>query len=178
MPAPGPLRVVQEFVNTVDIEAGGDDLDSPQRLHDWLAGHELLPQPATVSGDDLERAHALRRGLRSLLLANDGEAVEEEAVAGLNRLASAVPLVVRFQETGAAALEPREAGVDGAIARVLAIVVAAMEEGTWQRLKLCREHTCRWAFYDTSRNRSGTWCSMAVCGNRNKARAYRRRRRP
>ncbi|HKC76276.1 MAG TPA: CGNR zinc finger domain-containing protein [Chloroflexota bacterium] len=45
------------------------------------------------------------------------------------------------------------------------------------RLKICRNETCRWAFYDYSKNRSGAWCTMAVCGSRSKARTYRQRRR-
>ena len=60
---------------------------------------------------------------------------------------------------------------------MLAIVFRAMEDGTWARLKACREDTCQWAFYDRSKNRSATWCSMAVCGNRAKARTYRQRHR-
>ncbi|MGH2778535.1 MAG: CGNR zinc finger domain-containing protein, partial [Actinomycetota bacterium] len=31
------------------------------------------------------------------------------------------------------------------------------------------------AFYDHSKNRSGKWCTMRVCGNRAKTRAYRER---
>ena len=50
-----------------------------------------------------------------------------------------------------------------------------MAEGTWSRLKACREHGCEWAFYDATRNRSRTWFDMQVCGNRAKARAYRHR---
>ncbi|MBW3563024.1 MAG: CGNR zinc finger domain-containing protein, partial [Actinobacteria bacterium] len=44
-----------------------------------------------------------------------------------------------------------------------------------ERLKVCRSDTCRWAFYDSSRNRSGKWCDMAVCGNRTKVANYRER---
>ena len=51
----------------------------------------------------------------------------------------------------------------------------AMTAGTWDRLKVCRNDECQWAFYDRSRNRSGAWCTMAVCGNRMKGRAFRRR---
>ena len=51
----------------------------------------------------------------------------------------------------------------------------AMAEGSWARLKACPADNCLWAFYDETKNRSGTWCSMSVCGNRTKARAYRRR---
>jgi predicted RNA-binding Zn ribbon-like protein len=42
-------------------------------------------------------------------------------------------------------------------------------------LKICTNDECQWAFYDHSRNRSGAWCTMAVCGNRMKGRAFRRR---
>ena len=67
------------------------------------------------------------------------------------------------------------AGADAVVAELLAITHESMAAGTWPRLKACRAHDCEWAFYDRSRNRSGTWCSMAVCGNRAKARNYRRR---
>ncbi|QYN40685.1 CGNR zinc finger domain-containing protein [Pseudonocardia sp. DSM 110487] len=54
---------------------------------------------------------------------------------------------------------------------------AAGTEG-WERLKVCARESCRWAYYDTSRNRSGRWCSMAGCGNQVKMRrAYATRRR-
>lgn len=38
------------------------------------------------------------------------------------------------------------------------------------RLKICPN--CGWLFLDRSRNRSRTWCDMAVCGNRSKARRH------
>jgi putative transposase len=50
-------------------------------------------------------------------------------------------------------------------------------EGTWERLKACPRHDCFWAFYDHSKNRSGRWCRMEDCGNIEKARAFRERRR-
>ena len=53
---------------------------------------------------------------------------------------------------------------------------SAADRDAWKRLKACRLHTCEWAFYDHTKNRSGAWCNMAVCGNRAKARAYRERR--
>ena len=52
---------------------------------------------------------------------------------------------------------------------------AAQADGAWERLKACRQETCGWLFYDASRNRSSNWCSMQVCGGREKSRAYRRR---
>jgi predicted RNA-binding Zn ribbon-like protein len=72
-------------------------------------------------------------------------------------------------------LEPDAGGVDGALGRLLAIVHVSIADGTWSRLKACREDSCEWAFYDHTKNRSGAWCDMGVCGNRAKARAFRER---
>jgi predicted RNA-binding Zn ribbon-like protein len=51
-----------------------------------------------------------------------------------------------------------------------------MLDGTWARLKACPGRDCGWVFYDHSRNQSARWCSMKVCGDREKARAYYQRR--
>ena len=72
---------------------------------------------------------------------------------------------------------PDAAGVDGAVARLMAIVAAAVEHGRWERLKACPREECEWAFYDKSKNRSGRWCTMESCGNIEKAKAFRERRR-
>jgi len=74
-----------------------------------------------------------------------------------------------------AGLEAAGEGVDAALARLLAIIYRATVDGTWARFKVCGNDTCRWAFYDQSRNRSGRFCGTA-CGDAVNARAYRRRR--
>jgi predicted RNA-binding Zn ribbon-like protein len=60
---------------------------------------------------------------------------------------------------------------------LLAILAEAMVDGSWQRLKACPGRHCGWVFYDHSRNNSGRWCSMSVCGGREKARAHYHRQR-
>jgi predicted RNA-binding Zn ribbon-like protein len=95
----------------------------------------------------------------------------------LNAAAKTAELLVRFNPDGHACLVPVRGGVDGALGLLLAIVERAQTDGTWDRFKGCPDDTCGWAFYDWSKNRSATWCSMEVCGNRAKARAYRERRR-
>jgi predicted RNA-binding Zn ribbon-like protein len=76
---------------------------------------------------------------------------------------------------GAPRLEPEARGVDGLCGVLVSVAVTAMLDGSWERLKACRN--CRWAFFDESKNRSAHWCSMSLCGNRLKTRAYRRRQR-
>jgi len=175
-PAPEPLRLVQAFVNTRDIEAGTDELTDPEALKTWLRRQGLPGAEEAPTPGDLERVVAVREALRALALANNGEPLDPRVVEVLNGAAQRARLAVRFDGRGRGELVPVDRGVDGAIARILAAVVRAMTEDTWSRVKACRNHACGWVFYDRSRNRSGTWCTMAVCGNLMKARAYRARR--
>ena len=173
--APGPLALVQAFVNTREAERGWEELADPDSLRRWFADRGVLPETGLVEVADVERAREVREALRALLVANNGGEVDVWAVGALNRAAERARLEVRFGADGGTLVEPASGGVDGALGRILAAVHAGMEEGTWGRLKACRNEGCTWAFYDRSRNRSGGWCSMAVCGNRTKTRAYRRR---
>jgi len=173
-PAPGRLGLVAEFVNTLDVEVGHDALCDPPSLAMWLSGKGLLAEAARpVTDRDVGEAIALREGLRSLLAANNG--IGQAAVAALNVRSGDLSLRVVFGEDGGATLHAKGDGVRAALAELIGIVFTAMTDGTWSRLKVCREDSCRWAYYDRSKNRSGAWCSMEVCGNRAKARAYRAR---
>jgi predicted RNA-binding Zn ribbon-like protein len=173
--APGQLEHVRQFVNTLDVETGTDELDAPAKLASWLAERDLLDARAEVGEAELRRAIELREALRMLLLANNGAALDGHAIETLNRIASGAKLSVRFDPQGSPALAVKSSGPGAAVAPIVAVVYEAMANGTWSRLKACRADDCQWAFYDRSRNRSGTWCDMAVCGNRAKARAYRDR---
>lgn len=173
--APDPLYVVQRFVNSVDLEDGEDELESPEQLRSWFAQRGLMEDDEPVSAADLRRALDVREGLRALMLANNGHELDAAKVERLDRAARRGAVRVRFGPDPA--IVPAAAGVDGAIGGLMAIVAAAVADGGWARLKACSSDTCEWAFYDKSKNRSGRWCSMATCGNQDKARAFRERRR-
>jgi predicted RNA-binding Zn ribbon-like protein len=173
--APGELELVRKFVNTRDVEERIDELDTPEALGRWLSKQGWQPSGRRPTDTDVRRAIAMREALRALLLANNGEALDARAVETLNTLSDDLRLRVRFAPQGGSTLEPAGRGVDAALGVLLGIVFRSTAEGTWSRLKACRYDTCQWAFFDHSKNRSGTWCSMAVCGNRAKARAYRGR---
>jgi predicted RNA-binding Zn ribbon-like protein len=174
--APAPLNVLQRFVNSVSFERDEEELSSPETLKAWLVERDLIGPDDQVSEGDLRRAVDVREGLRALLFVNGGHPLDEGAVERLHRAASRAGMHLCF-ETGEPRLEPDAAGVDGAIARLMAAVTQATQDGSWERLKACPEDTCRWAFYDRSKNRSAKWCSMETCGNMAKARAYRARHR-
>jgi predicted RNA-binding Zn ribbon-like protein len=163
---------VQELVNTVDLEHAIEWLGTPAELRRWLRDRRLDGQ-ARVANADVRRFHELRETLRDLLVANNEGRRAPEAAAALRRAADRARLTLEL-DGDSLALRPRATGPDGALGRILAVVQGAMNDGTWPRLKACRQ--CRWAYYDYSKNRSATWCSMSICGNRTKTRAYRRRR--
>ena len=174
-PAPGPLRLVQLFVNTNDLETGPDLLPDAAALRDWLITLGLLEPGAQVGDDDHARAIELREAIRGLVSAHAGLPHDPAAAEIVD--AAALRAGLRPVLAGAATrFEPSAGGVDGALGRIVAAIHEGVAAGTWKRLKACERDVCRWAFYDHSKNRSGHWCSMAVCGQREKnRRAYRRR---
>ena len=175
--APEPLRLVQSFVNTLDIENGVEELESPDALAHLLVRIGAADTPLDLTDDDLRRAVDLREALRRLLLANNGGTADASSLRTIERAARTAHLGVRFDETGRARLVAEAPGVDGALGRVVDVAFTAMADGSWQRLKACTREICHWVFYDRSKNRSSHWCSMLVCGNRTKAKRYRRRAR-
>ena len=176
-PAPGSLALVQGFVNTRNIMHGYDLLEDVGGAAVWLADQGLLDEDGRLTEEARLRLVEFREGLRGLLLAHNGGNAEGD-VGVLNEMAEDALLRVRFDDEGAPGLLPAGSGatVGGVAARLLVAAVGASSEGTWRRLKVCRNEGCLWAFYDGSKNRSGSWCTMDVCGSRAKMRAYRRRK--
>lgn len=172
--ASGVLGLVQAYVNTADLETGTDLLNDPNTLAAWLVARGLMSS-GEASAADLRHAVAVREAIRGVIGANAGAAVYPVDVATLNGAAVASRLRARFGSDGKARLEPEASGVEGALGRMVAAVFAAMGDDDWERLKLCGSRTCRWAFFDRSRNHSSRWCRMASCGNRQKAKRFRER---
>ncbi len=175
---PHNLQLVIDFVNTLDVEDGTDRTDTPVHLAEWLDEHDLRPADAPVLGaDEFEQAIDLRESLRGVLVTHahrEGDA--RDAARHLEAVAERGQLSVCFSADGSIDIAPRAEGYPGVLARLLVPVTRAAMDGSWARVKACQADNCLWAFYDSSRNRSGRWCDMAVCGNREKVRAYRSKR--
>jgi predicted RNA-binding Zn ribbon-like protein len=176
-PAPGPLGLVQDLANTLDVESDDDALRTPADLAAFASTHGL--DGLTFGAPDLARVRELREALRDACSAHAGpDDIPEHSAAALDRLLADAPLTLTVAPSGAAALRPSD-GLTGAAAltaHVAAAIAAAAADGTWQRLKACAADTCRWVYYDRSPAGRGRWCTMAVCGSRAKMRAYRGRR--
>jgi hypothetical protein len=151
------ITLLVEFLNTVDVETGEEELGDDRAAASWLRAHGLPSR-----GADAAEARRVRDALRA---AADGGPLRTGALA-------AIPLQLDVDDDGQPTITSRHP-----LGPILAVVAQLSYQGEWPRIKLCDMHTCRYAFHDTSRNRSGRWCTMRVCGNRAKTRAFRERQR-
>ncbi|MGY2009990.1 CGNR zinc finger domain-containing protein [Nocardia gipuzkoensis] len=172
--APGTLEQVRTFLNTWrlphETRTPADDLPALlSRATDWRTALPDIPRPHPHDADELS---ALRTDLRA--------ALGQPAPAELREWFERHPVNVTVGDE-AQPLHYRPSD-HSAAAAVVAMVAAALAERQWARLKSCPD--CRNVFYDHSRNRSRTWCSMyaetpdgRACGSISKVRAYRKRQR-
>jgi len=177
--APGDLALVQAFVNShydIEVKGGGELLANPATLRHWLAARGLINARVHLSQGDVDRVVAVREGLRALAFANNDEPLDWRAVDAMRRASAGARTEIRLEPDGPRFVAGAAGGIDAALGSLLAITARAMLEGSWRRLKACPGRDCGWAFYDRSRNQSSHWCSMKVCGGREKARVYYRRR--
>src|SRR5580704_18041298 len=169
-PAPGSLQLVQRFLNSTEMPDGVDELRTAPLAAEWLT--RASGASIQVSEKDRARLVATREALRDLLEAHTGENVDPAVAVRLEKLLGTAPLRPVLSAAGAT-LAVNCGGVDNFLGMISTANVEATLMDTWERLKVCRSDACRWAFYDRSKNGRSCWCSMRVCGSREKARNYR-----
>jgi predicted RNA-binding Zn ribbon-like protein len=168
-------ELVQDFVNSRELRPAVEDLETPKHLSAWLCERGLLEPSARATKMDLAEAMRVREALRDVLSAKVGLEVDlDGAMREIDAAARRAGLELRFDPT-CPRVEPTVGGVRGAIGRILVEVYDEMVDGVWARMKACKADDCRWAFLDTSKNKTRAWCSMDSCGNRAKVHAYRQR---
>jgi predicted RNA-binding Zn ribbon-like protein len=165
---PPAVLLVRDFVNTVEWQEDADGWATPADLAQWFSMRADISVEA-MAEQDLRLARRIREGLRSVLLQHAGHEPVATATADLNDALGLVPLIMRVADDGAVSM----GGAASPLSFILAAVDTARADGTWSRLKACARDSCRWAYWDSSRNRSGRWCSMAGCGNHVKMRTRR-----
>jgi predicted RNA-binding Zn ribbon-like protein len=174
--APGPLRLVQALVNTVERPDGSDRLAEVADARPWLVENRLLMQHAELTVADLGLVRGVREALRALLVQNaGGPTPPDTALAALREIASTGTVRACLAGDGEVRLAAAGDAVRDLLVDLLLIVRDAQRDGTWAQLKACANDECQWAFYDKSRNHGGTWCEMSACGNKLKNRAFRAR---
>ena len=173
-PAPLPLRRLQAFLNSNDIEGAHDAFATLSETQDWLVERELILPSDTFDESDRRRVIMVREAIRALLIARDGARESAEATRAVEQLSRGIGLALRLFPNRWEFVATDD-GRDAVVARILGDVARAIGDGSWSRLKACRRDACRWVFWDASRNRSARWCAMSICGNRAKGATFRTR---
>ena len=178
--APPPLLLVQAFVNTLDLDLRTDVLAHGDQARAWLADAGLRGsgQPDPDFAADLQLARDVRESLRAMIAHNTaGKPLTEAELRPLAQVTSQSRPRLEVTAAGQVRLgtAPAQRLADG-LGGLLLNIRDAQADGSWERLKLCGNPDCLWAFYDRSHSRRGAWCEMASCGNRLKNRNLRARR--
>lgn len=175
--APGALEAVRRFLNTWDLSLRDrvfvDRL--PGLARDRRAWRSTFPDLTRPRPGELPALVDLRADLRALV----EEGFNPEV---LNAWLRRVPIRVRVEgEETTPRLQLAAAPGERTGGRVLTIVLEAIAQDTWPRLRACPD--CRLVFFDATRNRSKVWCGMyagpggRACGSIAKVRRWRQRQR-
>lgn len=164
LPAPAHLAPLQDLLNTVNLESGEDELGVAS-FGRWSAARGVRDADEA----DRTRLQTFREDLRTWV-----EAGGEQVPAPVAGAVAAARLDVAVVD-GRLTTTSRTA-FGRLVAATVEGIRTAQRDDDWKRLKVCSRGTCRWAFYDHSRNNSSRWCASSICGAREKSRrAYRRR---
>src|SRR5690348_12208751 len=176
--APPPLLLVQAFVDTLDLDLHTDVLAHADEARAWLADAGLRDPDRPGFDADLRLAREVRESLRAMIGRNTGGPPLTEAERRpLEQVTSQATARLEVTADGRVGLSAAGQGrLAEGLAGLLLAVRDAQADGSWERLRLCGNPDCRWAFYDRSRGRQGAWCEMTSCGNRLKNRSLRARR--
>lgn len=163
-------ETIVNFVNTLDVDTGDDELADLAGLRSWLAD-------PSVTERDRRNAIELREQLRRTLLAHHDGADDRESLDAIAALTDRHHLTLRFVD-GAAELASQRPGFDAFVASIANAIVSLQHDRQWLRVRICPSSDCLEAFHDQSRGGTRRWCSMEDCGNRSKVGTYRTRTRP
>ncbi|MDQ8731095.1 ABATE domain-containing protein [Bradyrhizobium sp. LHD-71] len=186
-----------DFLNSIATPADApvDWLDSGDGLLKWLAQAKLVPADAL---DELKaqampaaldkvagQARDLREWFRGFVHKHMGQPLPPKALnelGPLNKLLErdeAFGRISRYRHDGGDRLElqmvRRWRSPESLLLPIGEALAKFVCEENFADIKVCEGHRCTLVFADHTRRRARRWCSMAICGNRAKQAAHRRR---
>jgi len=127
----------------------------------------------------LHSARELRESFERIFAAvADGQRVPTAHLAVLNfwvKEASGHRQLGKEKDTFVWSWENSASGFDLFLWRIAQAAAELLTSPELSLVRRCDAANCRWLFLDRSKNHSRRWCDMQICGNREKARAYRHR---
>lgn len=142
----------------------------------WNAWTERRGFTEPPTEDAFTKVCEIQKALRDLESANNGIAAAKDVSGAFDRINAAIEEHLLTPSIGMDGVRINARPGDP-LGHVLQLAILAMTNRQWPRFKLCSDATCRASFFDASRNATKTWCSMDLCGSRNKMRRLRSRAR-
>jgi predicted RNA-binding Zn ribbon-like protein len=143
-------------------------LETPADLDRWLVSSGLVARRPGAGVEDIELARELREAIYAIASGKSTRAARER----LNALATLPAARPRLTASGELV---REGNARELLATIAREAVELFGSPARERIRTCEGEGCSLLFLDLSRSGGRRWCSMAGCGNRAKARSFRRR---
>jgi predicted RNA-binding Zn ribbon-like protein len=161
--APDDEEFLLELLNTTSVVDGEprDALAQPKVARAWMRAHGVASTNAELAAL-LDARSALQAVVRG-----------EQTPSALQRFLGSVALRPTVSRGGVDWRLTFDRGAGGAVRAVLAW--DALRVSSPGRLRPCANPECRLFLIDRSKPNTARWCSMAICGNRMKARRHYRR---
>jgi predicted RNA-binding Zn ribbon-like protein len=184
-----------DFLNSIatPVDKPIDWLDSGDGLLSWLAQAKLVPADvleelkARAMPGELDKvadqARAMREWFRGFVCKHMGRPLTPKAfreLGPLNRLLErdeAFHQILRHSDSDRLELRVtrRWRSPESLLLPVGEALAKFVCEENFANVKACEGHVCTLVFADHTRRRARRWCSMAICGNRAKQIAHRKR---
>jgi predicted RNA-binding Zn ribbon-like protein len=143
-------------------------LETTADLDRWLVSSGLAVQPPGAGDEDVRLARELREAIYAIASGKNAGAARER----LNALAALPAARPRLTASGKLV---RDGNARELLATIAREAVELFGSPARERIRTCEGEGCPLLFLDLSRSGGRRWCSMAGCGNRAKARSFRRR---
>jgi predicted RNA-binding Zn ribbon-like protein len=186
-----------DFLNSIatPVDQPIDWLDSGDGLVAWLAQADLVPtqalnaliKQATPSELDkvADQARALREWFRGFVRKHVGRPLTPKAIRELKPLNALLERDEMFRRVVAQVnahsdhfelqTTRRWRSPESLLLPIGEALAQCVCDEAFSDIRACEGHRCTLIFADHTRRRGRRWCSMAMCGNRAKQAAHRRR---
>jgi predicted RNA-binding Zn ribbon-like protein len=173
-----------DFANSQERDGFGhltDHLDNPRWLANFLRHFHLAKAlPAAPPNRELADFREFLRGIAEHLAA--GLTLSASDIRTLNTTLMVPARQKLFQDQNGfrAELSPVRSGWPWILSRIAASLADTLTRYDRERVKICANDGCRWAYYDVTKGNTRRWCNDRTCGNRDRvrrARAAAKRRR-
>lgn len=153
-----------------------EGLSTPGDAGRWAVAAGVLTALPPVDTADFEQLHGVRESIYRLVeAARNRTALPGSDLRELNAAANR-PLPTLTMTVDGVRRDGPLGAVTAEVARAAIAFLAEMRDADPPRVRECERPECTRVFIDRSRAGTRSWCGMAECGNRVKAREYRARK--